>query len=76
MIILNGYIYMSYLPKKYYLNKKRRFTICVSSFFYLYKNGNLHYIRKMSCKTVEFVKENGKILVNRYIYYKKVTILL
>ena len=21
MIILNGYIYMSYLPKKYYLNK-------------------------------------------------------
>lgn len=45
-------------------------------FFYLYKNGNLHYIRNMSCKTAEFVKENGKILVNRYIYYKKVTILL
>lgn len=30
----------------------------------------------MSCKAVEFVKENGKILANQYIYYKKVTILL
>lgn len=45
-------------------------------FFIYTKSGNLHYIRKMSCKTAEFVKENGEILVNRYIYYKKVTILL
>lgn len=45
-------------------------------FFIYTKNGILHYIRKMSCKTAEFVKENGEILVNRYIYYKKVTILL
>ncbi len=26
MIILNGYIYMSYLPKKYYLNKNLTFN--------------------------------------------------
>lgn len=50
--------------------------MCFFVFFIYTKNGNLHYIRKMSCKTAEFVKENGEILVNRYIYYKKVTILL